>query len=301
MATSSSAMNGVVSRRNSGLGQTSASKITIMSPRVRARRTEGSPLCLALSGCLECLHIFSRVFDAGGHGAKNDNIGNNNTTTKPAALTTATATSQSSPRQHPLPIVRGYGNGAKGHAVFDEAFCVPWPYLLRPVRVRVALVLGILSTRQHHKVPVPCSISMLNSRTRRSTIEVHPELSEAPQLRNSTPHPKTDFRKNQTPSRGIFLWPKYTVTSFFATSLPFRRLKLRSSVVLNPFQRKCATSIVERVEGTKFEHYAANTLLRDFQATPVFHLPCDRLPGSYWVPRSVDLNQNHSTNDICIT
>ena len=30
---------------------------------------------------------------------------------------------------------------------------------------------------------------------RRSTIEVHPKVSEAPHLRSSIPHPKTDFRK----------------------------------------------------------------------------------------------------------
>ena len=32
---------------------------------------------------------------------------------------------------------------------------------------------------------------------RRSTIEVHPKFSEAPHLRSSIPHPKTEFSKNE--------------------------------------------------------------------------------------------------------
>ena len=32
-------------------------------------------------------------------------------------------------------------------------------------------------------------------------IEVHPEISEAPDLRSSIPHPKTDFSDNQIASR----------------------------------------------------------------------------------------------------
>ena len=32
---------------------------------------------------------------------------------------------------------------------------------------------------------------------RRSTVEVHPELSEAPHLRSSLPHPKNDIGKTQ--------------------------------------------------------------------------------------------------------
>ena len=34
-----------------------------------------------------------------------------------------------------------------------------------------------------------------------STIEVHPNFSEAPHLRSSIPHPKTDLSKNQIAAR----------------------------------------------------------------------------------------------------
>ena len=43
---------------------------------------------------------------------------------------------------------------------------------------------------------------------RRSTIEVHSTFSEAPHLRNSIPHPKTDFSKKQIASWWIIPWPQ---------------------------------------------------------------------------------------------
>ena len=41
---------------------------------------------------------------------------------------------------------------------------------------------------------------------RRSTIEVHPTFSEAPRVRSSIPHPRTDFSKNQIASWRIISW-----------------------------------------------------------------------------------------------
>ena len=38
-------------------------------------------------------------------------------------------------------------------------------------------------------------------------MEVHPILYEAPHLRRSIPHPKTDFRKKENASRRLFPWP----------------------------------------------------------------------------------------------
>ena len=55
---------------------------------------------------------------------------------------------------------------------------------------------------------------------RRSTIEVHPNFSEAPLLKSFITHPKTCFSKIQIGSNG----PKYTTTSCFGTRLAFRRL-----------------------------------------------------------------------------
>ena len=45
---------------------------------------------------------------------------------------------------------------------------------------------------------VACRLVELQSR--RSTIEVHPNFSEAPHLRSSLPHPKTDLTKNRIAS-----------------------------------------------------------------------------------------------------
>ena len=52
-------------------------------------------------------------------------------------------------------------------------------------------------------------------RRRRSAIDIHPIFSEAPRLRSSIPHPKTDFSKNQHASRRIIPWPKPTKRFFF--------------------------------------------------------------------------------------
>ena len=45
-------------------------------------------------------------------------------------------------------------------------------------------------------------------------VEVHTIVSEAPHLRSSIPHPKTDFSKNQIASRRIIPWPKSTKPFF---------------------------------------------------------------------------------------
>ena len=59
------------------------------------------------------------------------------------------------------------------------------------------------------------SIRITTFQQERSTIEVHPKVSEAPHSRSSIPHPKTDFRKNRIASRGILPWSKCTIASFF--------------------------------------------------------------------------------------
>ena len=59
---------------------------------------------------------------------------------------------------------------------------------------------------------------------RHSTIEVHPEVSEAPHLKSSLPHPKTDFSLVSDCIPTILPWPKDTKTSFFETRLAFRLL-----------------------------------------------------------------------------
>ena len=46
-------------------------------------------------------------------------------------------------------------------------------------------------------------------------IEVPPKFSEAPHLRSSIPHPKTDFSKNQIASQQIIVpWPESTKRFF---------------------------------------------------------------------------------------
>ena len=66
-----------------------------------------------------------------------------------------------------------------------------WPHVREGQPIIVALVDGPHTKRtQTH--------FMVN---RRPTIEVHPNFSESPPLRSSTPHPNTDLRKNQIASR----------------------------------------------------------------------------------------------------
>ena len=62
-----------------------------------------------------------------------------------------------------------------------------------------------------------------NCLLRCSTIEVHPNFSEAPFLRSSIPLPKTDFSKNQIASRRIIPLPESTIVFFSNSSLAFRR------------------------------------------------------------------------------
>ena len=67
------------------------------------------------------------------------------------------------------------------------------------------------------------------SQLRRSTIEVHPNFSEAPRLRRSIPQSKSDFSENQIASRRIIPWPEST-KHFFSTirgqGTPFFRKKI---------------------------------------------------------------------------
>ena len=51
---------------------------------------------------------------------------------------------------------------------------------------------------------------------RRSTIEVHPNFSEAPHSRSSIPHAKTNLNENQNASRRIIPWPKSSKRFFFS-------------------------------------------------------------------------------------
>ena len=79
-------------------------------------------------------------------------------------------------------------------------------------------------------------------------IEVHPKFSEAPHLRSSIPHPKTDFSKNQIASRRIIPWPEST-KRFFSKSKFFMPKSWGQGTpgVSETKLRKCDTSIVERV------------------------------------------------------
>ena len=77
------------------------------------------------------------------------------------------------------------------------------------------------------------------------------DFSEAPHLRSSMPHPKTDFsEKIKKASRRIIPWPKSTKRFFFSNSrLTFRRFGVKEPRLSETKQRKCATSIiVERVD-----------------------------------------------------
>ena len=62
---------------------------------------------------------------------------------------------------------------------------------------------------------------------RRSTIEVHPIFSEAPHLRSSVSHAKTDFSTNHTAFQLILPWFKLTKTPLFETRLAFRRFWMK--------------------------------------------------------------------------
>ena len=65
---------------------------------------------------------------------------------------------------------------------------------------------------------------LLGSTMRRSTIDIHPNFSEAPDLRSSIPHPKTNFSTIQIASRRILPWPENTIASLFETRFTFRRV-----------------------------------------------------------------------------
>ena len=83
-------------------------------------------------------------------------------------------------------------------------------------------------------------------------MEVHPNFSEAPHLRSSIPHPKTESSKNQIESRRIIPWPKYAKgiqkCHFSKQDRHSDDFGLRNAVIQKTFSRKCATSIVERVK-----------------------------------------------------
>ena len=52
-------------------------------------------------------------------------------------------------------------------------------------------------------------------------IDVHPNFSEAPHLRRSISHAKTEFSRNKIASPWTIPWPQHTKTSFFETRLAF--------------------------------------------------------------------------------
>ena len=63
---------------------------------------------------------------------------------------------------------------------------------------------------------------------RRSTIEVHPNFSEAPHVRSSIPLPKPEFSRNQNASRRIFPYGPSLQNVFFSKSrLTFRRFAVK--------------------------------------------------------------------------
>ena len=83
---------------------------------------------------------------------------------------------------------------------------------------------------------------------RRSTIEVHPKFSEAPHLRSSVPHPKTDVSTNQNASPRIISSPKSKKKRRFSKhDWHSGDFGLGNPVIQKTFWWKCGTSIVERV------------------------------------------------------
>ena len=91
---------------------------------------------------------------------------------------------------------------------------------------------------------------------RRSTTEIPPNFSEAPYLRSSIPHPKTDFRKNQIASRRIIPWAESTKRFFRNQDWHSDDFGSRNPVFQIFFLRKCATSIVERVHSDReYKHH----------------------------------------------
>ena len=78
-------------------------------------------------------------------------------------------------------------------------------------------------------------------RSRRSTVEVHPNFSEDPHLRSSLPYPKNDLSKNQMASR--------SKSHGASTQKTFRRFWVKAPRHSETKKRKCATSIVERLVG----------------------------------------------------
>ena len=115
---------------------------------------------------------------------------------------------------------------------FDPSFRFFWclsvlgvpPILIHVWRDRPAEVFFC----QFTTVYVTCSIGftrlmkhelLRSAEEARSTIEVNPNFSEAPHLRSSTPHPKTDFGKKYNASWQIVPWPKSTKSFFFKTKI----------------------------------------------------------------------------------
>ena len=79
----------------------------------------------------------------------------------------------------------------------------PSAYLLAMIPLRVLLLqyLHVRANAFSLYSAVGRGVYLCHARMRRSTIEVHPEFSEAPHLRSFILHPKTDFGKNQITSR----------------------------------------------------------------------------------------------------
>ena len=82
-------------------------------------------------------------------------------------------------------------------------------------------------TKQATRADIYCYVYTRGWPPRRSTIEVHPEFSEAPHFRSSIPHPKTDCSKNQNASRRKLPWPKSTKSFFSKSRLAFRRFGVK--------------------------------------------------------------------------
>ena len=134
---------------------------------------------------------------------------------------------------------------------------------------------------------LPTTARAFDSCQRRSTVEVHPNFSEAQYLRSSIPHPKTDLNKkpNWIPTNH----PMAQVTNmpFFETNFGILTiLGFRIPVIQKTFYRKFASSIVERVIARRLQPFVSSSTRVDFR------LPTRRKCSQQLAPFSPRLDLN---------
>ena len=114
---------------------------------------------------------------------------------------------------------------------------------------------------------LPTTARAFDSCQRRSTIEVHPNFSEAQYLRSSIPHPKTDLNKKPSWIPTNHSMAQVTNMPFFETNFDILTILglLRIPVIQKTFYRKFASSIVERVIARILQPFLSSSTRVEFR------------------------------------